>query len=85
MAAGVLASLGCYIVLAESREAPTRRSRAATRPASRARRDFVVEPAPPSKVFDAHGRHRLVLITFGAYNRVTDHYEDNMIVFAKPA
>lgn len=39
----------------------------------------------PAKIFDAKRSHQLVLITCGGYNRATDHYEDNVIVFAKPA
>ncbi len=39
----------------------------------------------PTTIFDANGSHQLVLITCGAYNRATDHYEDNVIVRAEPA
>lgn len=38
----------------------------------------------PTTIFDDSGRHQLVLVTCGAYNRETDHYEDNVIVYASP-
>ncbi len=37
----------------------------------------------PTTIFKDSGPHTLVLVTCGGYNKVTDHYEDNVIVYAR--